>query len=204
MVVLKIIGWIVLAIVLLVLGVALLPVDLLLQSDGADGFRVRVRVLGLVFGGGKKKKKEKKPEGAFSKSLKRWLGISKPEDGEEQREAAKKRGFPGDLQETVELIFMLLDRLFWILKRCKIPYCRITAVSGGENAALDYGIACATLYPLAEYLQERADLNPKKLKMEIRCDYSRPQGAFELDLAVRVRVIHGLRAALHIIMKKIG
>lgn len=206
MVVLKIIGWIVAGLLLLLLATSLLPVDLLLQSDGVEGFRIRVRILGITFGGKPRKKneKEKKPENAFIKALKKSLGLSHLESGEAVRSSVQSHGFTATLQETVETFFLLLDRVLWLLKRCKVPYCRITAVSAGEDAALDYGIACATLYPLAGYLQERMGMNPKKLEMEIRCDYSLPEGRFELDLAVRIRIYHVLFSLMHIIMKNLN
>ena len=203
MVVLKIIGWIFAGLLLLLLGISLLPVDLLLQSDGVQGFRVRVRILGIAFGGGEKKPKKKKPESALVKALKKSLGLSHLGNADTVRSTVKTHGFSMTLKDTVETFLLLLDRVLWILKHCKIPYCRITAVSAGEDAALDYGIACATLYPLAGYLQERMGMNPKKLKMDIRCDYGLPEGKFELDLAVRIRVYHALSALVHIIMKNI-
>lgn len=202
MVVLKIIGWILAGLLLLLSALLLLSVDLLLRADGVKGFRIRVRILGISLGG-KKKPKKKKPEGAWVKELKKFLGLSHLGNADTIRSTVESHGFTVTLKDTVETFFQLLDRVFWILKRCKIPYCRITAVSGGEDAALDYGIACATLYPLGGYLQERIGMNPKKLKMDIRCDYGLPEGQFELELALRIRVIHGLRAFLHIIKKNI-
>ncbi len=203
MVALKIIGWIIAGILLLTVGLCLLSVDLLLQSDGVQGFRIRVRILGISFGGEPKeeRKKEKKPENAFIKALKKSLGLSHLGSGDAVRSTVESHGFTMTLQETVETFFLLLDRVLWILKRRKIPYCRITAVSGGEDAALDYGVACAVLYPLSGYLQERMGVDPKKIKMDIRCDYALPEGQFELDLAVRLRILHVLRAFIHILNK---
>ena len=55
MVVLKIIGWMLAILALLVGLILLLSVDLILQSDGIEGFRVKMRVLGITFGGKSKK-----------------------------------------------------------------------------------------------------------------------------------------------------
>ncbi len=206
MVVLKIIGWILASLALLLVLVLMLPVDLLLQSDGVKGFRVKVRILGLTFGENPKKekaKKEKKPESAFVKAIKRSLGLSHLGSIEDARNSIEKRGFAETVTETAKIFMLLLDRVLWLVKRCRVLYCRITAVSGGDTAALDYGIACAVLYPLSSYLQERMRLNPKRLKLDLRCDHTRPEGQFELDLAVRLRVIHSLRALMHIIKKNI-
>ncbi|MBR6794168.1 MAG: hypothetical protein IKM48_07450 [Clostridia bacterium] len=206
MVVLKIIGWILASLTLLLALILMLSADLLLQSDGIEGFRVKVRVLGLTFGSKPKKekrKKEKKPESAFVRSIKEALGISHLTDAQGAREAIEKKGLGETVTETVELFMLVLDRVIWLVKRCRVPYCRITAVSGGEEAALDYGIACAVLYPLTAYLQEKMRLKPKKLKLQLACDHAREQGSFELDLAVRVRVIHAVRVLLHIVKKNL-
>lgn len=206
MVVLKIVGWILASLALLLVLLLMLSVDLLLQSDGIEGFRVKVRVLGLTFGGNSKKekpKKEKKPESAFMRSVKEALGISHLSSAEGAKEAIEKKGLGETVTETVELFMLVLDRVIWLVKRCKVPYCRITAVSGGEDAALDYGVACAVLYPLSAYLQENMKLKQKRLKLDIRCDYSREEGAFELDLAIRMRVVHLVRVLLHVVRKNL-
>lgn len=210
MVVLKIIGWILACLTLLLVLVLMLSVDLILQSDGSEGFRVKVRVLGITFGGKPKKEKtkkdtpkEKKPESAFVKAIKRSLGISHLGSVEDAKESIEKKGFAETVTETAELFMLVLNRVVWLVKRCRVPYCRITAVSGGEDAALDYGVACAVLYPLTAYLQENMKLKQKRLKLELRCDYTREEGAFELDLAIRLRVVHAVRALLHIILKNL-
>lgn len=206
MVILKIIGWILACLTLLILLLLLLSVDLILRFDEKKGFQVKVRVLGITFGGKPKKekpKKEKKPESEFVKSIKRYFGISHLGNMEEAKNTIQKKGFSETVSETVELFMLLLNRVFWLIKRCRVPYCRITAVSGGEDAALDYGVSCAVLYPMTAYLQEQMNLNPKKLKLELRCDYAREKGTFELDLAVRLRVLHAVRALVHIILKNI-
>lgn len=202
MVVLKSIAWILAILLALLTGLSLLPIDLLLRSDGAEGFRLGVRILGFALGGSKKKapKKKKKTENPLIKAIKKSLGLP---DTEEMRTASGDDGFSAALTDTAESLLQLLDRALWLLKRCRVPYCRITAVTAGENAALDYGVACATLYPLTGYLRERMGLHPKRLKMELRCDYALEEGRFELDLAVRVRLIHVLRALLHILTKNV-
>ena len=201
MVVLKIIGWIVLILLLLLLLLLLLSVDLILQYDAAKGFQVKVRVWGMVFGGSKGAKKEKteKEESGFVKAIKKQLGISHLGSMQEARETVEERGFAETVTDTAELLMLLLERVFWLVKRCRVPYCRITAVTGGEGAALDYGVACAVLYPLTAYQQEQMRLKQKRLRLDLRCDYGLEQGVFELDLAIRIRTVHALRAVLHIL-----
>lgn len=206
MVVLKIIGIILAVLALLIAVLLLLPVDLLLKSDEEKGFSFGVRVLGMVFTGGKKEKKKekkKKPDNPLVKAVKKLLGVSNLENAQAIRGAVEEQGASEALQDTVQSVFLLLDRVLWLIKHCRIPYCRIVSVSGGENAALDYGIACAAIYPLVGYLQEKLRLKQRDLTVDIRCDYGLDAGKFLLDLAIRIRVVHVLRALLHIIKKNV-
>lgn len=207
MIVLKIIG-IVLAVLLLLIAVLLLlPVDLLLISDEEKGFHLHVRFLGMVFSGKseeKKKEKDPKQESFLAKALKKTLGISHLESLKTIGSSVEEQGVTVTLQETVQTFFLLFDRVLWILKHCSVPHCRIVSVSGGENAALDYGIACATLYPLTDYLQEKMKVNRRGLSVDIRCDYAQEKGKFLLDLAIRIKILYVVRAFLHIIKKNIG
>lgn len=206
MLVLKIIG-IVLAVLLALLAIILLlSVDVILRVDEQKGARVLFRVLGFTFKENKKrkpqkegkKKKEKKVKPTLSNSLKKVLGISHLD-----RESMEEEGFGSTLRETVELVKLLLDRVGWMLSHLKIPRCHITVVTGGEDAAMEYGLACATLYPLVGYLQERARVRKRGLRLEIGCDYSRKNFLFELDLAIRIRVYHVAAAAVQIVINNL-
>ncbi len=205
MIVLKIIGIVLAVLLLLIAALLLLPVDLLLITDEEKGFHLHVRFLGIVFSG-KEKKKEKSPkqENFLAKALKKTLGISHLESLKTIGSSLEEQGVTVTLQETVKTFFLLIDRVLWILKHCSVPYCRLVSVSGGEDAALDYGIACATLYPLSDYLQEKMKVNRRGLTVDIRCDYNLEKGKFLLDLAIRVKILYVVRAFVHIIKKNIA
>lgn len=203
MIVLKIIG-IILAVIALLAGVLLLPLDILLLADHKNGFSFFVRFLGIRFGGENESKEQKpKRKNPLVQAVKKTLGISHLESAKELRSTVEQHGAATTVKETVELFILFIDRLLWLIKRCRIPKCRIISVSGGENAAIEYGIACATLYPLVTYLQTNTRLRKRGLTLEVRCDYDLPKGQYELELVIRLTLLHLVKVFLHIIKKNV-
>ena len=202
MIALKIIGIILAVLAALIAVLLMLSVDILLQASSEKGFQVLFRIFGKIFGDEPKKEKEKKtPENPLVKGLKKTLGISHLGDFKTIRSTVEEHGAAVTLSETVSTVMLLLNRILWLLKRSRIPTCRIVSVSGGEDAAIDYGIACAALYPLAGYLQATA--RACKPQLDLRCDYEQPKGTFDLKLVIRVRVLHVMRVFLHMMKKNI-
>ena len=200
-------------IILLVSAVLALPVDLLFFLDPSQGFRIRYRLLGKIYGEDakaqkpkakkKSKPKKKSKSNPIIEILKRSLGIEHIGSVAKIKESLERKGAEATLKDTVSAVWELLDRVFWTLKRCRIIRCKIAVYCGGEDAPLDYGTACAVVYPLVSYLESAAGLRPKAEELIILCDDERQQTELELEIFVRVRVVHILRALLHIIRKNI-
>lgn len=197
MIALKIIGIVLAVIVLVVAVILMLPVDLLFQADGTNGFRILYRFLGKVYG------ENPDPNNPVVKGLKKTLGISHLGSVKEIQKTVERHGAEVTLRETVDTLILLIDRVIWLLKYCRVPKCHITAVSGGEDAAMEYGVTCAVVYPLVGYLEEKTWLRKRGLKVDLRCDYSLADSVFEMDVAVRVRIFPVLRAFLYIIKKNV-
>ena len=203
--------WILLGILALIILSAVvvlaLPVDLLFFLDSAEGFRICYRLLGKIYGEDAKKQKPKEKKKSkpnpIIESLKKSLGIEHLGSVEKIKESLERKGTEATLKDTIGAVWELLDRVFWILKRCRIIRFKIAAYCGGEDAPLDYGTACAVIYPLVSYLESAAGLRPKAEELTIVCDDDRQQTALELEIFVRVRVVHILWALLHIIRKNI-
>lgn len=191
-------------IVLLIAGGILLPVDLLLSLDQAKGFRIRYRLLGKIYGDEAKeqKPKKKKKPNPIVESLKKSLGLEHLGSVDKLKSSLMRKGASETLKDTVLAFWEILDRIFWILKRCRITRCKVAVLCGGEDAPLDYGTACAVVYPLVSYLESAAGLRPKAEKITILCDDDRQETIVELEIFVRVRVVHILRALVHIAVKK--
>ncbi len=195
--------WIILgilaAMMLLLVVFLLLPVDLLFLLDEEQGFALRFRFLGKVFG----EEERSGPENLIAKSFKKVLGISHLESVKSIRSTVEAHGAAATLQETVGTLMDLIERVFWLLKRCKIARCKIVSICGGEDAPLDYGTSCAVIYPLVSYFEAVGHLRPRNKEVRIFCDYDRPESALELEVAVRIHLWYLVRALLHIIKKNV-
>ena len=208
MIVLKIIGIVVAVLVVLLLLFLALPVDVFFRFEPQKGLGVFVRILGIPLGGGspdaeKPKKENPKSGGGAARLIKRLLGFPHLESGETLRSALEEQGAAETLSSTLETVQMLLDRVFWLVRRCKVIRCKFISVSGGEDAALEYGTACAILYPFISYLQSAADIATRVIDLRITWDFDREDSLFEMDLGVRVHIWHLARVLVHIIMKNL-
>lgn len=202
MIVLKIIGIVLAALLGLVLLVLLLWVDVCAEQTEKHGFRLYLRVLGLPFGRKTRKKAlknqekqpKKKPKENLSANLRKVLGLSHTE---------KEEGGGNTLGETAELVKELVGQILWLVKRFRIPRFRVTVAAGGAEAALEYGLACAVVYPLATYLQETAGLKERRMQLRLGCDFAREKTLYELELTIRIPVFYAAVAALRILKRNL-
>ena len=56
------------------------------------------------------------------------------------------------------------------------------------DAAMEYGTACAILYPLSAFLQNRRWVKSQGIKTEVRCDFEGFEGDISYDLILRIFV----------------
>jgi hypothetical protein len=113
------------------------------------------------------------------------------------------QGASETLQQTIQTLTDLIERVFWLLKRCRIVGCRLIFTAGGEDAPLDYGTACAVIYPLVAYFEGACRLRARNKEVRILCDYDRPESTLEGQIAVRVHIWYLACALLHIIKKNV-
>lgn len=204
MILLKILGIILAAVILLAAGALLLPVDLLLRGGSRQELRCGVRILGIKIwlrsGEEPEPSEKERAKGGLLRKLRKNFGTGAGGEAPE-----KGPGGAEALRETVETVKLWLNRLGWLLRRCRLQRCRIVSVSVGEDAPLEYGVACAVLYPLAAYLQSSSlRVRRRGLKTDIRCDYAQEESFFSLDIALRIRVIYLVRALLYVVVRKAG
>lgn len=206
---LGIIGIVFAALVFLFFLLLLIPVRLVFLYDGEKGLQMRVKVLFLTFGGEKEPKKEVAPptsqepkkKSPMAERVLRFFRLSHTDaDG-------KKRPMTERLSEAVDLLRLVFGRLTWLLKRVQVKSLRASVVCGGEDAsdaAMDYGRACAVLYPLVGYLCNTGKLKKNHTELAVSCDFSREEGEFELYAVLSLRVIFAARAVFYIVRKQIG
>ena len=201
MIFLKIFGIVLAVITLLILFILSLKIRLRFIFDTENGSKFLVKILFFTFGGKKNEKPEKeeekdKKESAFVKWFKKKLGIDVLIDGESLKQSADEKGVSGTVNKITTVISMLFGQIGWLLKRFCIHKLRIIAICGGDDAAdaaMDYGLVCAAVYPLAGYLDTNLKSDKNAQDIQIGCDFE-GNAHFEFEIYVSVRIIHILRA----------
>jgi len=202
-IILKIIGIVAAALVVLCLLLLAVPIDFVVRRNEREGLRLYLRVCRIPFklnGKPKKQKKKKKKEGKFTALLKRTFGIKHAEEApaEKQGSAAASPA----LQEIVSTVMGLVREVLNTVKKCKVLRCRFRVVCGGEDAALDYGTACAIVYPLAGWLEGQLNVGRRGMDLQLGWDYDRPKATYEVDFILRIRVFRVLLTLYRMAMRK--
>lgn len=197
MIVLKIFG-IILAVILLIVAIALcLPVGVLISVDDKNGFKFLYRFLGKLYG------EEPDPNNVIIKGVKKAVGISHLESVKTIRTTMENRGTAVTVKETADVLLAILNRVVWILKYCKIKKFDIVSVSAGDDAAIDYGIACAVIYPIVGYVKSNFKVNERKMNVNITCDYLNDDSSYSVYLELRVKTFHIIRALFYIVKRNL-
>ncbi len=157
-----------LCILAVVFVLALLPIDLLLTFLSDDGFSFRVRVLFWVFG-----EKSKNP---VVKKVRQTSGIS-------TLKKVKDLSSGVTVTDVLELVSIVVHRLAHVFFHCKIIKFKFHIVSGGVNAATDYGTACACVYPAIAVLKNKYRI--KNEDVNLSCDYSYDKTKVDVECFVR-------------------
>ncbi len=194
MIVLKIIGIVLAVIVLLIALILALRVKVMIGYSPENKFRFRIKILCFTFGGKKKKKKDKKPS-RVSLWIKKKLGTEPPEESEEDKQ---KKSISDKVTKVVTFVTIFVDEFKWLFSKMRLDKLKIFAVcSGGDasDAAMDYGLVCATVYPLIAYITGNVNTKKNAEEVQIGCDFD-GNGYFEFDIHISIRTIHLLRAAI--------
>lgn len=204
MIVLKIIGIVAAALVVLCLLLLAVPIDFVVRRSEREGLRLYLRVCRIPFklnGKPKKPKKKKKKEGKLTALLKRAFGLKHAGEAPVEKQGAAAAS-PA-LQETVSTVMGLVKEVLGAVKKCKVLRCRFRVVCGGEDAALDYGTACAIVYPLAGWLEGNLNVGRRGMDLQLGCDYEQPKATYEVDFILRIRVLRVLVTLWRVAMRKI-
>lgn len=115
----------------------------------------------------------------------------------------ENRGTAVTVKETADVLLAILNRVVWILKYCKIKKFDIVSVSAGEDAAIDYGTACAVIYPIVGYVKSNFKVNERKMNVNITCDYLNDDSSYSVYLELRVKTFHIIRALFYIVKRNL-
>ncbi len=189
MIALKIIG-ISLAVILgLILLLLLLIPCLRLKlklTYGDDGkVRYKIKVLCFSFGGKEKQKKKKKKESRFGKKIKKLFGLDVFDNQDKTANGVSEK-----VGAAVALITVFAGQIKFIFSKLRLDKLGLLIVCGdgdAADAAMNYGLVCASVYPLIGYLT--ANINTKKdaEKVRIGCDFD-GDSRIEFDIIISVRI----------------
>ncbi len=183
MIVLKIILWIVVLILVLLAVVLLLPIGIdLVLSDGEPA-KTSLRVAGIKFSLGSKNKSDTKKS--------------------ETKTSSNSKDFITRLRSAAALIKSAVGRLPWLVKKCKVRKLVISftaADSDAADAALIYGLACAVIYPFADWIAQTYHLSDRRLKTTVNCDFDAEKPKYHLCLVADAHVFHLAAYALYILL----
>ena len=190
----------VLAVLIILLSVILsLKLKLFFKFSTENGFELKFGVLNFIFGGNEKgqdeKKKKKKPS-KLLKRIKKLFGIDVISDGEAFKENVEEGGISETVNKVVAVISLIAGQIFWLLQKFTIQKLKIFVVCGGSDAAdtaIEYGLVCAAVYPLAGYLDTNLKTEKDAQDIQIYCDFD-GDSSLDFEFDVSIRIIHVVRA----------
>ncbi len=209
MIVLKIIG-ILLAVVLFVIVFALLQSIKVMFSFTTEGkLDLKAKILFFtVYDANKKPKKnakedkeepkEKKKPSKISAYFQRLFGIDTLADAANIKENAETQGISESVNKVVSVFSLLFGQIVWLLRKIRVQKFRVLAICGGADAAdaaMEYGLVCAAIYPLVGYVETNLNTKTNATDIQIGCDFEN-EAYFETDFTVKLRLIHIIRAVL--------
>lgn len=171
--------------VILPLALCLLPVYIRLYNDEDGDPQVSVKVLFFPISLEKKEKpgKEKKDSQVLTQ-----LGLSQYTSAGNLKKSISEKGLPATLKHFASILKLVFSTLGRVARKFRVCRARLEVVTAGENAAMEYGIVSAVLYPLAAFLQNRTRVKDRAVKADVRCDFEGTEGDISYDLLLRIFV----------------
>ncbi len=202
MAVLKVIGIVLGAILLLVLLLLTLPVRIRVKLDGNGKYFFAVRILFVTLfskysGKPEKKKKTSKKEpkrkkSAVSSKFSDLFGLKELFEGGDTVEA---------LTEGLRLITNILREIRELLPGCRVTKLKVEAVISSDDPAkeaMTYGLACAAVYPFVGLIKSFMKVSEKGTEIDMRCSFGKEEAKILFETVVGTSVFMLVRAALRI------
>lgn len=194
---LLIIGIILGALALLITAICLLPVYVYIYYDEENSLQLRYRLLWKVFG------EDPNPNSPILKLLKELSGVAKFDSVKSIKKTVSDSGVSYTLKQVGDVLISLLRQLVWLLPRCRVRKLEVRAICAeGEpdEAAMEYGKLCATVYPIVGIVDNIIPINRRKLLLDLRCDFEAEKSDFALTAVIRARLGSVLRALWRIVL----
>ena len=189
--VLKIIGVILAVVILIIILVLLLRIKLVLGLYDNGKFRFTIRILCFNFGG---KAKKEKPESDFVKKIKAKFGLDILHK-EELKNSIENGSFTDKASRLAALVMLFLGQVKYLFSKIRVDrlYTMIICGGDGAEAAIDYGIVCSAIYPLAGYLDASLNMKNNAQNIQVYCDFEN-ESKIEFELILSIRIMYLLKA----------
>ncbi len=181
--------WIVLILlflfVILPLALCLLPVYIRLYKDeeGNAQFSLKVLFFPISLEKKEKPKKEKKDSQILNQ-----LGLSHYTSTGNLKKIISEKGLLSTLKHFAGILKLVFSTLGQVARKFRVCRAKLEVVTAGENAAMEYGIASAILYPLSAFLQNHSQVKSRAVETNIQCDFEGFEGDISYDLVLRIFV----------------
>ncbi len=199
MIVLKILGIILLAVLIIIGIIILLPVDLIFREDEKTGFKILFRFLGKLFG------EEPDPNNPIVKEIKKVTGVDKLIDSKTVKENISDKGVTLTASEMLGLLKLFLNRIFKLLPKAALHTLEIDYICGGDaaKAAMEYGAACAVAYPVKGILESNVKKVQHEPDVNIKCDFDADKSSLYFNIVLRFMVFQVLAAFIYIVKENV-
>ena len=169
--------------VILPLALCLLPVYIRLYKDeeGNPQFSIKVLFFPISLEKKEKPKKEKKDSQVLNQ-----LGLSQYTSTGNLKKSISNNGLSSTLKHLISVLKTVFSAVGQVARKFRVRRAKLQVTTAGENAALEYGIACAVLYPLSAFLQNRPQVKAKAVETDIRCDFEAFQADISYDIVLRI------------------
>ena len=86
------------------------------------------------------------------------------------------------------------------VKNLSVRY--VSAAEDAAKAAIEYGAACALIYPVAALIESKMHIAPNGMKLDISCDYDMREPDYLIETFLRLRGYHAMAAVWFIVYHK--
>ncbi len=198
MIILKILGIVLAVILLIILVLLMLPAKVMIFTDATGKVKVNYRILWFVLG------KKPDPNNIIVRIAVRLLGIDQITDIDHIRHTAKTVGWGDAIIPLLKLIRRLLERVVWLLSKCRVYRLHSHITVGNADAAvaaIQYGSVSAAVYSLAGFIDSQMKLDQNAMDVKVFCDFARSQTQATIDVVLSFRIFWGACALLKLILQ---
>ena len=160
-----------------------LPIYVRLYKDEEGNAKFALKVAFFPIRLDQKEKPKKKDSQVLDQ-----LGLSHYTSTGNLKKRISEKGLTATLKEFTGILRLFFSALGKVARKFRVCRAKLEIVTAGENAAMEYGIVCAILYPLSALLQNHSQVRFHAVQMDVRCDFEASQGDISYDLVLRVFV----------------